>query len=393
MKPLTKIEISIICVVLCISGYFLFSHNTLYRVDHKVNITDIKHKYYESDSPILSVNFTNKQHLRNLFHSSINDGDIKFSESAKLNLLKNESFYSYQSLVKIGNIKRQSNNFKIDFTDIPINNINKAESNFADNNGVVINDELYKIANQNVEEISGNNEIIFVSDNVENKLISCATTNNNYYTCHTAVSNLDNPQDILVINQYIYIIDAHKDGESGDVTRCNITDSGYIDGCGQTPVDIINPIFFYYNPPYVYISDFVYAGNVQSKPKQVIKCTIANNGDFINCNNDDSSFSMSYISKYYNQSYYRPHSYLGVSSIERCGSLFAGDCQQMTNKVLVYPLSISINNDRIFITNAKSGNAASEVLKCSMDMTNCTLISDSIKSPMCIGVFNPRKLS
>ncbi len=197
---------------------------------------------------------------------------------------------------------------------------------------------------------------------------------------------MNDPQDILVINNYIYIINSHPYGETGDFTRCRINSYGFIDSCGQNKINIKNPVWFYYAPPNIHISDFVYSGDGRKIPQSAIQCKVDNQGNFINCNQDSETLSMYYISKTYNGSYYRPYS-SGSAYVEKCATVDAEFCTNLHNEQLVYPLSLSFNNNRMFISNQKSGSGHN-ILKCSVDMKTCEVITNSIPSPKCISVFN-----
>ena len=280
-----------------------------------------------------------------------------------------------------------SNNFDINFNDLLIAGGHANES-YGNESHPIINDIDYMrqfMQNNPGFESSTEVETVFVSDDVENSLMSCIEFKGKY-TCHTAVSNLNNPLDILVINNYIYIINSHQQNQAGSYTRCRINNYGFIDSCGQTALNIINPAWFYYNPPNVHISDFVYSGDSKKVPKSAIQCNVDNRGNFINCNPDSETLSMYYISKAYNGYYYRPHSF-GSAHIAKCATVDADFCTNLYNQQLVYPLSLSFNNNRMFISNQKSGSGHN-ILKCSVDLKTCEVITNSISSPKCISVFN-----
>lgn len=377
MSPNKKYKIFIVCIVVACICYSMAPQTNLdTNNSNDKNIQLHKSRQPQSDSSIFSVNFTAAGKNDN---KSLEDGINylrRVSESENANLSNDKS-----------NIEPDS--FKINFDEnvvsvyIESNNTNDDDSE----NSLIINDGFYIRNNlMSSESVSDSIETVFVTDYVTNQLISCRE-NKGSYKCHIALSKLNAPQDILVINNYIYIVNSYKEGESGGVTRCNITNQGYIDSCGETRINIINPMFFYYNPPNINISDFEYSGSGRTTPRNAIQCLVDANGNF-NCIPDNKTLSAFYYSKYYNNSYYRTHSNPPNSYIEKCSTVDSLSCINMPNEHLVSPLSLSINKDRIFISNAKSGNAKPEILKCSMDMKSCDVITNSIISPMCIGVFN-----
>lgn len=261
--------------------------------------------------------------------------------------------------------------------------------------GLVIDDKKHMKEyekNNHDSQDNSNKETIFVTDSAENQLISCRETNGKY-NCHTAVNNFNNPQDVLVVNNYIYIVNSHPYGESGDIIKCNINNHGFIYSCGLRPIDIVNPAFFYYSPPHIYISEFVYSGN-KDKPFDAIRCDIdMANGNLVNCIKDSSITSMAFVSKYNNFSFYRTYFKDSIAHIEKCDNLNSDYCVKMSNSLLLVPLSLSIYNDDLFISNAQlilpDGTSAGEpsILRCSIDLKKCKIIIQSIKNPMCIGVY------
>ena len=387
MSKIKKLKISFICIITAYLIYSLFSHNSLAaNINSTSNINEKKNKESQTqNSSIFSVKFVEQLKLKDKLQNSIFN-DLSHNHES----LNQNSFNDINNINP--NIDNKPENFNIVFDNSmlgisapPANHLNN-ESSYS--TGPSVDDSLYMKNNPPSSKLADDKsygETIFVTDEIENKLISC-TENNGAYKCHTAVSNLNNPQDILIIRNSIYIANSHTFGESGDIVKCNINNTGYIDGCAQTAINMKNPTFFYYSPPYVHISNFVYSGG-PTKPTEAIQCSIDTNGSFTNCNEDRNTISMSYISKHYNNAYYRTYSKAPPSAIENCSTADAVFCNRMPNELLVSPLSLSINHDRIFISNSKP-NTVPDILKCSMDMKNCSVVTNEIKSPMCIGVYN-----
>jgi len=380
-----KFKIFVMCIIVVCISYSMVSLSNLDAVNtnNDKSAKANKDKNSQSDSSIFSVNFIDPQKIKDaLLNNGINYLR-RISESGNLNSLNDKH-----------NVKLNNPNINFDEAVVSVYIESQNSNESSPGNSLVINDGFYIKNNLTAtESVNGNVETVFITDNATNQLISCRE-NNGSYKCHTAVSNLNNPQDILVINSYIYIVNSHKDGESGDVTRCNVTNQGYIDSCGQTKINIINPIFFYYNPPNVNISGFEYSSSGRRTPLQAIQCSMDARGNFINCNPDYDTLSAFYISKYYNGNYYRTHSSPPNSYIEKCVPVDAIECINLPNGQLVSPLSLSINHDRIFVSNAKPPNTTKpDILKCSLDMKNCDVITNDVTSPMCIGVFNFKRTS
>lgn len=231
-------------------------------------------------------------------------------------------------------------------------------------------------------------EIIFVTDYQQNQLISCSKGVADY-RCHVAVSNLNNPQDILILGNYIYIINSHATGKIGDITRCQINNQGIITSCATAQLNMVNPIFFSYQPPYVYISDFVWSGG-SIKPDSALQCTLDSYGNLVNCTPDTSLTSMYFISKEYHNYFYRTHSYPAPATIEKCSNVNSSQCTELINPLLEYPLNLRVTMDHIYITNAVASGEPT-ILKCSLDMLSCQIITNQIPSPMCIAVFIPHR--
>ena len=313
--------------------------------------------------------------------------------------LNNESL-NQTSVDSVINVDKNQNGFNINFDNNIIgvtsgqnrftpngNSSNNDNSSGSSSSQLVIDDIAYAAANT-AESSTWDGETIFVTDGTTNQLISC-TQSNGKYTCHTAVSNLNNPQDILVINNFIYIINSNKQlHANGDITKCNINSSGYIYSCSPFALNIQNPVWFHYTPPTISISGFVYSG--MTTPTQAINCSIDySSGNLFNCLSDPSTISMAYISKYYNNAYYRPYSDKLPPAIQKCATQDATICTPMTNSLLVYPLSVSINQNRIFISNETYNNTTpASILKCSMDLQTCSILTQAITSPMGIAVYN-----
>ncbi|AUR51667.1 hypothetical protein [Aquella oligotrophica] len=384
MSLVKKIKIFIICIVVVCVGYSLVSQGDLTNsYTNNANNTQVnKDQEMTTERSIFAVNFIDPKISKD---KSLENG-ISYLRRVSESAVPNSSHNRYNLELSKANI-----NFDESVVSVYIESHTTNESGYG--SSLIINDGFYLRNNlAATESISENVETIFVTDNVMNQLISCRE-NKGIYKCHTAVSNLNEPQDILVVNNYIYIVNSHEEGESGDITRCKITNQGYIDSCGQERVNIINPVFFYYNPPNINISGFEYSGSGRAIPLQAIQCTLDAKGDFINCNPDYQTLSAFYYSKYYNGSYYRTHSGTTNSYIDKCASIDATRCISMPNEHLVYPLSLSINQDKMFISNAKPANIKPDILKCSMDMSKCDVVTNSIISPMCIGVFNFKRTS
>lgn len=384
VSPVKKIKIFIICFVVVCVGYSLVSQGDLANsnINNTNNAQVNKDQKSGTDRSIFAVNFidpgrTSSKALENGI------GYLRrVSESENQNSSKNK-------------LDKKNNSFNVNFDETVVSVYIESHDRNEDNTGnsLIINDGFY-LRNNSLATESGNEsvETIFITDDVMNQLISCRD-NNGSYKCHTAVSNLNHPQDLLVINNYLYIINAHNTGESGDVTRCNVTNQGYIDSCGQERINIINPVFFYYNPPNINISGFEYSGSGRTTPRNAIQCIMDAKGNLINCNPDNETLSAFYYSKYYKGNYYRTNSGTTDSYIDKCASIDATRCISMPNAHLVYPLSLSINQDRIFVSNAKPANIKPDILKCSMDMSKCDVVTNSITSPMCVGVFNFKRTS
>lgn len=266
-------------------------------------------------------------------------------------------------------------------TDSKILNNNQTANDAESNLTPVINDLDY---NESSSAESTAQEIIFITDNQQNQLISCTNDNKNSQ-CHVAVSNLNNPQDILILGNYIYIINSHATGSNGDITRCQINNNGLITHCSIATLNMINPVFFSYQPPYVYISDFVWSGG-NIKPNSSLQCSVDSYGDLINCTPEYNLTSMNFISKEYQGYYYRAHSYPAPATIEKCSYINSTQCQELINPLLEYPLNLRVASDYIYITNAVA-NGQPSVLKCSLDLLSCQIITNQLPSPMCIAIF------
>ncbi len=380
-----KIKIFIICSCIAYVAYNLLTVNNSIGMNNITNDSQESKPKGLFKGSIFSSDFFNLQKFRDKFQEK---------DTISNRLSSHEQFYQNSVVNKVNqNTDKKVNSFNINFDDEPAAIPVSPGANNSDNsyNNPVINDIMYMKNNPPTNESNiGHGETVFITDGSDggsNQLISCVE-NSGSYKCHTAVSDLNDPQDILVINNYMYIVNRFKENESGAITKCNINSAGYISKCELTRINMINPTFFYYSPPYVYISQMVYSGGGE-KPKQAFQCILDNkSGNLINCNQDYDTLSVYYYTKNYNKFYYRTHSWPSPPFIEKCDTIDAQICSPMSNKLLVYPTSLSINHDRIFISNAKDPSVAQEVLRCTMDMQSCSVVTNSLRAPRCIGVFN-----
>ena len=372
---LTTISFCALCLLITSKNA---NNSTYLDKQHIQTFGNIKNLNSAADASIFRVNFVNPNSSKSTHNIDEMFAYHHLQESQSISKPMNTNL-----------LTKQLQGFNISFDDEVTSNSSVPESinsEGSSHSGLVINDSCYMQRNSNQDldiDSEGHVETIFVSDFSADQLIGCRERDGSY-TCTPSVSKLNNPQDILVVDKFIYIINSHRNiGESGDLIKCNITDSGYISGCGMTRINLINPIFFYSAPPYIYISEFVYSDG-QDKQFSALKCEIEYaTGNLTHCSHDSSLSAMSYISKFNNGVYYRPHANNGIGYIEKCNNLASKDCLKMANNSVTLPLSISINYENMFIA-----DATSRIIRCSLDLQKCKTITESIKSPMCIGVYN-----
>lgn len=332
-----------------------------------------------ADGSIFGVHFLDAaEYQRRLNNDILNNANV--SKSSNLFSDKSGKNYAQQTIddnLPIANTKSGTS------SSAPESN-NQTEST----NNVIINDLDYQRNNSNgsSELSTGFGETVFITDSAQNTLMSCVDEDG-AYKCHIALSNLNDPQDILVLRNHLYLINSNQLGESGVIVKCDINNYGYINSCNQQKINIINPIFFYSQGASVYISDFVYDGDGKTKPTSALQCTLDGRGNLINCNPDNNILSMYFISKEYNHSYYHAKSFRKPAAIDKCATIDAVNCIHLTNDLFVYPIALSINHDRFFITNQHADSTPHEVLKCTMDMKKCVIVT-TMQMPTAIGVYN-----
>lgn len=333
-----------------------------------------------SSVPIFSVNFLdeikNKQ-LNNNFHNNM------------LNSLISNISGDFNSL---SGSNHQSNNSLLLGLDTNVAGVGQnSNPGIFDGKPSIVIDDALEIEKEGTleEEKSDDGETVFVTDNATGILLSCAKYSGKY-KCHTAVHNLFNPQGIFALNNHLYIVNMHEGRESGDITVCDIRNSGLIEACKSQIIPLKTPAFLYYESSKLYIIEFFYVEKLTEA--KVISCSLDNSGNIVysSCAYDVDIEKMKFISKYYNGFYYRAHAKGSAKYIDKCGQINSSSCDYLTNDKLDNPLGISIYNGQMFITDEAmaGGSRPSYVLKCDMNLFNCSIVTTELTSPRSVGVFN-----
>lgn len=377
-----RTKIILFCLILAYVVYGIFAPNNSIPSNNVQSKVNPHNSAKLSDKSIFSVQFLDAaEYQRRLSNGILND--TNFQQNSH-NVLENIVSKKNMQQAIVGDFSTPNNGSGASSSATATESSSLPESD----NNVIINDLTYQKTNSNDSSALNTSfgETVFISDSAQNTLMSCVDENG-VYKCHVALSNLNNPQDILVVRNHLYLINSSHSVESGAIVKCNINNYGYIDNCNHQRINIINPIFFYSHGASIYISDMVYAGDGKINPTSALQCTLDGAGNLINCNPDKNILSAYFIRKTYNNSYYHTNAFHPPASIERCATIDAVNCTHLTNDLFVYPLALSINHDRFFITNQHADSSTPEVLKCTLDMKKCVVVTN-MQAPTAIGVYN-----
>jgi hypothetical protein len=226
-----------------------------------------------------------------------------------------------------------------------------------------------------------NPDIVFITDDVLNSLVRCQEQESNIYLCQNVVNNLTNPQKMLLIEPNLYILNmADQESGIGSVTRCLLNQDQQITSCDTTALPISQPAYFYYNPPYIYISDFVYfnPNNPQAKPQHSIRCSF-NNGNFIDCSQNNDLSNLFFISTNFQNNSYRPN--CAQHAIDKCTTETDINCQHLLSSYLQCPLNINFSQQQAYITNSASITKYT-VLRCDPLINKCNIITQNLPWPV-----------
>lgn len=216
--------------------------------------------------------------------------------------------------------------------------------------------------------------IIYISDNDANQIFSCTNnTQGNTLKCHIAINNLFGPQNILVIEQKLYILNI----KNSNITVCNINSVGTLVNCSNTLLPISNPVHFYYDQQQLYISDF--------GVKQVIRCDLDNNGDLSSCDRASNIypalFSTVNLNGYnYSTNYFK-------NAINKCINMYSDACTLIKDPTIKGPLTFAVYNNQAYIVNAINSSAYN-ISACNIqsngDLSDCHIVVNNL--PMPIGI-------
>lgn len=200
--------------------------------------------------------------------------------------------------------------------------------------------------------------------------------------CTTLLSNtnsISGPDNILVINNDIYIVNS---GNSS-VTSCNLSTNGGISDCNNYTVQVKYPM---------YITEasqqqlYIYGVPNGQGMAPAASCTTDNNGNIINCDNPTTinvtSLPYPKIGGYtYTTNFYS-------NGINKCVGL---SCQLLNNILMPGanngPTAVVATNNNVYITNCNS------LVGCGIDQNsgnffNCKVLSNSLNNSSGVAIYN-----
>ena len=245
-----------------------------------------------------------------------------------------------------------------------------------------INEEHYVNATNSVRNASTsnmqdnansvNNTTVYISEYDKNDVIACNVQDGVFTACNTAVSRLNGPENLLVYNHKLYIVNLNN----SMLTICTLDNFGQASDCHETLLSLNAPIYVQVNHNQLYVSDF----GVHS----VVLCNIQSNGGIFNCNNISSISPNQFKTiNYANYSYTVNNS---SSSITKC-ALGTQVCSVIKDIAFNGPLTLAIVNNYAYVSNYNSNAVTICQIQNNGDFTKCAIGVAGLSFPVGISGF------
>jgi hypothetical protein len=321
---------------------------------------------------ISSTNATINNSLSSTRAGLINNSQQKFNENIAL---KNNSKISTIELLNRDKLSQQ----KFNWWGVFHNSLKKqlgsgVNSESREFGGIAISNEyVYQKSNENIN-------VIYISEYDTNKIISCDITAHKLVNCSTALTGLAGPQNIIIINKKIYIVNRI----TATITACDLLHNGKISSCNNTPLPIKDPIHIIYDSGGVfYISNF--------NAKLISSCELDNNGNITMCVKTVGIHPN--LFKYTTLSGYGYSPGFLVNAINKCSNIYnEPSCIQIKDPTIKGPLTIKIlNNYAYIISMTNSDTQVTDITSCEIlpngDFTGCIKIANNLKLAIGLAVY------
>lgn len=248
---------------------------------------------------------------------------------------------------------------------------------------------------------NGDTTIIYISIYASNNVMSCNIVKTAYNinatngmsnssgktptgitNCSTVISstnNLSGPDNILIINNDIYIVNSGNNS----VTSCNLSTNGGVSSCNNYTVQVKYPMYIMQaSQQQLYIYGVPNGQGIAS----AASCTADNNGNVINCGNPTTinvtSLPYPKIGSYtYTTNYYS-------NGINKCMGL---SCQVLSNILMSGqnngPTTVTATSNDVYITNYN------DLVGCGIDQNsgnffNCKILTSSLNNAEGVAIYN-----
>ena len=233
---------------------------------------------------------------------------------------------------------------------------------------------VYQNNNENVD-------VLYISEYDTNRIISCDITALKLVNCSTALTGLAGPQNIIIINKKIYIINRLI----ATITACDLQHNGKIISCKNTSLPIKDPVRIIYDSGGVfYISDF--------GVKSIISCELNNNGSITRCAKAVGIHPN--LLEYTTFGGYGYSNGYSANAINKCSMNYneSLSCSQIKDPAIKNPLTIRILNNHAYIINmTESKTQATHITSCAIlpngDFTGCMNIANNFKLALGLAIY------
>jgi len=271
------------------------------------------------------------------------------------------------------------------------------QRNFGNNTSVDESGLGFLVSAENYASVeSQNNEmhelsVIYITENSIDRVISCTVIKGSYDVataggtnsshkipigishCQIVVKGLSNPQNIMVNQQKLYIVNY----ANARVTACDLDRLGNVSGCMDIALPLMHPVYITQpSSQQIYVSSFPESGLVK-----MVSCAVDSDGGLHHCGNpatinknllpQGEVHGYTYVSNYFN------------NAIDKCSN---NSCKMLTGIALTQPLSIYVSQNSAYIANADS------LVGCGVDATTgdlfaCKVLAHGLHLPLGIAQY------
>lgn len=226
-------------------------------------------------------------------------------------------------------------------------------------------------ASDNPHEYIESSFIIYISEYDNNDVIACNIKSNVFTRCHAVVTDLNGPENILVYNNKLYILDFNVPA----ITFCDLNHFGEASNCHKEAIPLEYPVYILANNRQLYVSDM--------GEHNVIGCNLNYNGDLLSCYNKANVSKDQFEMVYFKNYSYRVNNLANL--IDRCATNKA-ECSVIKDSVINGPLTLSIANGYAFISNYNTNSVSMCNIEQDGSFTSCRVGVSGLNFPIGIAV-------